>query len=142
MKNKYELGALILRLVLGISFLIHGVSKFQGGIENTAGWFASIGLPEFLAYATAGIEVLGGLALILGFFTRYISVLFVVLMAGAIIQVKLAAGFLGDGQTAGYELDLAFLAMSLSLAVTGSKAYALDQLLFRGNEKENNVSVN
>lgn len=142
MKNKYELGALILRVVLGISFLIHGVSKFQGGIENTVGWFASIGLPEFLAYATAGIEAVGGLALILGLFTRYVSVLFVVLMAGAIIQVKLAAGFLGDGQTAGYELDLAFLAMALSLAVTSSKAYALDQLLFKENKKESNVSIN
>lgn len=141
MKNKYELGALILRVVLGISFLIHGVSKFQGGIENTVGWFASIGLPEFLAYAAASIEVVGGIALILGFFTRFISVLFVLLMAGAIIKVKLAAGFLGDGQTAGYELDLAFLAMALSLAVTDSKAYALDQLLFKKEETTNNTFV-
>ena len=141
MKNKYELGAFILRLVLGVSFLIHGVSKFQGGIENTVGWFASIGLPEFLAYATASLEVIGGIALILGFFTRYISIIFVLLMAGAIIKVKLSAGFMGDGQTAGYELDLAFLAMALSLAVTDSKAYAIDRLIFKGAEKENRISV-
>ena len=141
MKNKYELGALILRLVLGISFFIHGVSKFQGGIENTVGWFESIGLPGFLAYATALIEVVGGIALVLGLFTSLVSVLFVLLMAGAIVKVKLAAGFLGDGQTAGYELDLAFLAMAVSLAITGSKAYALDNFILKGQETENKTSV-
>ena len=44
MKN-FEIGALVLRVVLGITFFIHGLAKFQGGIENTVGWFASIGLP-------------------------------------------------------------------------------------------------
>ncbi|WP_375088745.1 DoxX family protein [Peribacillus sp. RS7] len=141
MKNKHELGALILRLVLGISFFIHGVSKFQGGIENTVGWFESIGLPGFLAYAAALIEVVGGIAVVLGLFTRLVSVLFVLLMAGAIMKVKLAVGFLGNGQMAGYELDLAFLAMAVSLAVTGSKAYALDQFIFKGQETENKTAV-
>ena len=140
MKNKYELGALILRVVLGISFFIHGVSKFQGGIENTVGWFESIGLPGFLAYATALIEVVGGIALVLGLFTSLVSVLFVLLMAGAIVKVKLAAGFLGNGQTAGYELDLAFLAMAVSLAITGSKAYALDNFILKGPETEDKAT--
>lgn len=137
MKNNYELGALILRLVVGVSFFIHGLSKFQGGIENTVGWFESIGLPGFLAYAVAFIEVVGGIALVLGLFTRAISALFALLMAGAIIKVKLAAGFLGNGQMAGYELDVAFLAMAISLAITGSKFYALDQLVFKGKKTEN-----
>lgn len=137
MKNNYELGALILRLVVGVSFFIHGLSKFQGGIENTVGWFESIGLSGFLAYAVAFIEVVGGIALVLGLFTRAISALFALLMAGAIIKVKLAAGFLGNGQMAGYELDVAFLAMAISLAITGSKFYALDQLVFKGKKTEN-----
>ncbi|MGW9100397.1 DoxX family protein [Priestia megaterium] len=131
MENKYELSALILRVVLGITFFIHGVVKFQGGIENTVGWFSSIGLPGFLAYAVALIEVVGGLALVLGLFTRLVSILFALLMIGAIVKVKLAVGFLGNGQMAGYELDLAFLAMAVSIAITGSKAYALDQFIFK-----------
>jgi putative oxidoreductase len=129
MENKYEVSTLILRIVLGISFFIHGISKFQGGIENTAGWFGSIGLPGFLAYAVAIIEVVGGIALVLGLFTRIVSILFVLLMVGAVVKVKLAAGFLGNGQMAGYELDLAFLAMAVSIAITGSKAYALDSII-------------
>ena len=54
MTNKLEIGALVLRVVLGITFFIHGLVKFrQGGIENIVGWFASIGLPGALAYVVA-----------------------------------------------------------------------------------------
>ncbi|PLS17413.1 DoxX family protein [Bacillus sp. M6-12] len=142
MEKKFEISNLILRVVLGVSFFIHGLVKFQGGIENTAGWFGSIGLPGFLAYVVALLEVVGGIALVVGFFSRAVSGLYALLMVGAIVKVKLAAGFLGNGQSAGYELDLAFLAMALSIAVTGSKAYSLDQFIFKGKETVNARSVN
>lgn len=131
MQNKYEISMLILRVVLGLSFLVHGVSKFQGGIGNTAGWFGSIGIPSFFAYVVAFVEVVGGIALILGLFTRVVSVIMAVIMIGAVLKVKWSVGFLGNGQMAGYELDLAFLAMAVALAVAGSKAYALDQMIFK-----------
>lgn len=70
MENKYEVGTLILRVVLGLTFFVHGLVKFQGGIENTAGWFSSIGLPGFLATVVAAIELVGGIALVLGLFSR------------------------------------------------------------------------
>lgn len=136
MKNNFELGALILRLVLGVSFLIHGMAKFQGGIGNTAGWFESIGLPGVFAYVVALIEVVGGLMLVAGLFTKVVSVVIAILMVGAIFTVKLGAGFLGDGQSAGYELDLAFLAMALALAFTGSKYLAVDQFIFKSKSIE------
>jgi putative oxidoreductase len=135
MKNKYEWSKLILRVVLGISFFIHGLEKFQSGIENIVGWFESIGLPGFLAYGVALLEVIGGIALVVGLGTRIVSALFVVLLVGAILKVKLAVGFLGNGQMAGYELDLAFLAMSVFLVINGSRLLALDQLIDRGREK-------
>ncbi|RFU69433.1 DoxX family protein [Peribacillus saganii] len=142
MEKKFEISNLILRVVLGITFFIHGLVKFQGGIENTAGWFGSIGLPEFMAYGVALIEVVGGIALVIGLFSRVVSGLFVLLMAGAIVKVKLAAGFLGNGQSAGYELDLVLLAMALSIAITGSKTYALDQLILKGKETANGKAIN
>jgi putative oxidoreductase len=142
MEKKYEVSVLILRIVLGITFFIHGVVKFQGGIENTVGWFDSIGLPGFLAYGVALLEVVGGIALVLGLFSRVVSVLFALLMVGAIVKVKLAVGFLGNGQMSGYELDLAFLAMAVFIAINGSNAYALDQFIFKGQESENTKSVN
>ncbi|MDR4886754.1 DoxX family protein [Fredinandcohnia sp. QZ13] len=134
MQNKFELGSLIIRVVLGITFFVHGLVKFQDGIENTVGWFDSIGLPGVLAYGVAGIELVGGIMLVLGLFSRIVSILFAIVMVGAIIKVKLAIGFLGNGQMAGYELDLAFLAMAVMLAITGSKAFALDQLISKGKE--------
>ncbi|KIL78976.1 DoxX family protein [Bacillus badius] len=130
MNRKYEWSALILRVVLGVSFFVHGLAKFQGGLENSAGWFDSIGLPGFLAYGVAFLEAAGGIALVIGLGTKVLSALFALLMIGAMVKVKLAAGFLGDGQSAGYELDLAFLAMAVSLVLTGSKLYSVDSLLF------------
>ena len=127
---KNEIGALILRITLGAIFFIHGVVKFQGGIENTAGWFESLGLPGATAYGVALLEIIGGILLIIGLATRLVAALFALLMIGATVKVKLAIGFLGNGQMAGYELDLAFLAIAVYLVINGSKLFSLSKLIF------------
>ncbi|WP_066253126.1 DoxX family protein [Neobacillus drentensis] len=127
---KNEIGALILRVTLGAIFFIHGVVKFQGGIENTAGWFESLGLPGATAYGVALLEIIGGILLIIGLATRLVAALFALLMIGATVKVKLAIGFLGNGQMAGYELDLAFLAIAVYLVINGSKLFSLNKLIF------------
>lgn len=127
---KNEIGALILRITLGAIFFIHGVVKFQGGIENTAGWFESLGLPGVTAYGVALLEIIGGILLIVGLATRLVAALFALLMIGATLKVKLAIGFLGNGQMAGYELDLAFLAIAIYLVINGSKLFSLSKLIF------------
>jgi putative oxidoreductase len=134
MGNKYEVGTLILRVILGISFFVHGYVKFAGGIENIVGWFASIGLPGALAYVVAVIELVGGLALIIGLGSRVVSALLALVMAGAIFTSKLAVGFLGNGTGAGWELDLAFLAMAVVIALNGSKLLAVDQFFSKKQE--------
>ncbi|WP_044338227.1 DoxX family protein [Rossellomorea aquimaris] len=136
MLQNHLLGAFILRVFLGITFFIHGLTKFQGGIENTVGFFQSLGLPGFTAYAVAIIEMVGGLAMILGFGTRIIAVLFAFVMAGAIVKVKLAAGFLGNGQMAGYELDLALLAISLYFVVAQESLFSIDQKFSNWRNKD------
>lgn len=136
MTQKNEIGALILRVTLGILFFIHGLVKFQGGIENTVGWFESINIPGFMAYVVALIELVGGIALIIGFATRLVSILLALLMVGAIITAKLPVGLLGNGQMAGYELDLAFLAIAVYLAINGSKLLSISRLLFNDNSNE------
>ena len=128
--KKTEIGALILRIFLGLSFFIHGLSKFQNGIDNTAGWFESIGIPGFMGYVVAIIELIGGLLLIIGLGTRYIAALFVLIMIGAIVKVKIAAGFMGNGQGAGYELDLAFAVMAAFLFLNSNATLSLDSKLF------------
>lgn len=131
MLKSNEIGSTILRVFLGATFLIHGAAKFQGGIENTVGFFESLGLPGFSAYLIALIELVGGLAMILGVGTRFVSLLFAIVMAGAMIKVKVAGGFLGNGQMAGYELDLALMMISIYLAMTNKSLFALDNVLFQ-----------
>ncbi len=136
MNNKFEISTLILRVVLGISFFIHGLDKFQGGIENTAGWFDSIGIPGGLAYVVATIELVGGIALIIGLGSRIVSVLISFIMLGALFTVSLNTGFL-----AGYELDLAFLTMAVVIAINGSKLLAIDHVIFnkeKNSDRQNN----
>nr|WP_207627621.1 MULTISPECIES: DoxX family protein [Bacillaceae] len=125
-----------MRVILGITFFVHGFVKFQGGIENIVGWFDAIGLPGFLAYGVASIEVIGGIALVLGLGSRFVAGLLAILMAGATLKVKLAVGFLGNGEMAGYELDLALLAMAVFIAINGSKMLALDQIVFKGQKTD------
>ncbi|WHY93092.1 DoxX family protein [Neobacillus cucumis] len=131
MRKSKEIGSTLLRIVLGITFFVHGLSKFQGGIENVSGWFHSIGLPNFMAYIVASIELVGGIALVVGLGTRVISALFVFIMAGAIFKVKLAAGFSGNGKMPGYELELLLLIVALNLALSGSGFLSLDRVLSR-----------
>lgn len=134
MARKNEVVTTILRVFLGATFLIHGLAKFQGGIENTAGFFESLGIPGFTAYVVALIELIGGIAVILGIGTRVISILFAIVLAVAIVKVKIAVGFLGNGQMAGYELDLALMAISIYLAATNKSVLALDNVLFRSEK--------
>jgi len=129
--RKQEIGKVILRAVVGLLFFIHGLSKFQGGISNTVGFFDSLGIPGFMAYVVAVIELLGGIALFLGLGTRIVTLLFALIMIGAIFTAKLSLGFLGNGQMAGYELDLVLLAVSIYFVFAEKSKISLDHLLFR-----------
>lgn len=130
MKRNTEIGVLIARVILGITFFVHGLAKFQGGIGNTAGFFESLGLPGFAAPVIATIELAGGIAMIAGLGTRIVAALFALTMVGAIVKVKLAAGFMGNPQMAGYELDLALLALAAVIGFNGSRLWSLDHLWF------------
>lgn len=122
--RKYEIGLFIVRIVFGITFLFHGLDKFQSGLGNIAEHFASLGLPGFLAYVIAVIEFIGGIAMIIGIGTRFVSILFACVMLGAIFTVKLPEGFVG-----GFELDVILLAISIHLAISGSSFLSLEQAI-------------
>jgi putative oxidoreductase len=129
--SKTTVVSVIMRVVMGIIFMIHGIAKFQMGLSNVEAWFSSIGVPGFLAYVVAALELVGGIMLIVGLFTRYVSVLFVLLLLGAILTAKLSAGLLGNGQSAGYELDLGFMLISLYLAVADQSPVSVDGLIMK-----------
>lgn len=84
-----------------------------------------------MAYVVALIELIGGIALILGLGTRIVSVLFALIMAGAIFSAKLSLGFLGNGQMAGYELELILLVISIYFVLADKSQISLDQKIFQ-----------
>ncbi|MCA0989308.1 DoxX family protein [Guptibacillus algicola] len=124
MKTYPHIGLVIIRLALGLLFFSHGFFKFSDGIENTVAFFETIGLSGFLAYVVGTIELTGGVLMILGLGTRVVSVLFSIILIGALLTVKRSTGMLG-----GYELDIALLAMSFALTIGGGGPYSLWEFL-------------
>ncbi len=129
--NRYRtLAPLILRIVIGIIFLVHGLEKFGLLGGPGLGKVSSIGIPlaPLMAFVVAVVETLGGLALILGLGTRIASILLAIIMVVAIFAAKLpqGTGLTGPG---GFELDLALLAGLLALLLLGSGPAALEQRL-------------
>ena len=85
----------LLRVVLGVVFIAHGAQKaFQFGIAGTVASFAEMGvvLPTMTAPVVTFIEFFGGIALVLGLFTRVAAWGIAVVMLGAILVVHLPAG--------------------------------------------------
>ena len=121
----------IMRVVLGILFLAHGIAKLQMGLGNVDAWFSSMGISGFLAYLVAALELVGGVLLIVGLFTRYVSALFTVMLIGAIITMKFSMGLLGTDGMAGYELDIAFILVSIYLVVAERTRLSLDHIFFK-----------
>jgi len=119
-------GALLLRLTLGTLFLAHAALKiFVFTPAGTAGYFGNIGLPPALAYVVMTAEVLGGIALILGFWTRLFATALIPILFGAIVTVHGGAGFFFSNPKGGWEY-LAFWIVALVVqALLGDGAYAL-----------------
>ncbi|MBI5787026.1 MAG: DoxX family protein [Candidatus Niyogibacteria bacterium] len=114
---------LLLRVVLGLVFVVHGYPKLFGGFSQTVGFFESVGIKpgKFWAFVVGAVEFFGGIALILGFATQLAALLIAINMVVAMAKVKFKMGFVN-----GYEFDLVLLAMALSLMLTGAGAFALD----------------
>ncbi|MFQ5690965.1 MAG: DoxX family protein [Gemmatimonadota bacterium] len=94
--HKPETGLFILRIALGLVFFLHGWSKLFGHqisfikeMLTMAGWT----LPDGLLWFVAVLELLGGLALLLGFFTRTAALLLVLEMLVAVILFHVRQGF-------------------------------------------------
>jgi putative oxidoreductase len=123
-------GLTVLRVVVGIVFLVHGGQKlFFMGFGGVAGFLGSLGVPApgLFAVIVTLVELLGGLALILGLFTRVVAVLLAVDMLVATLTVHLPNGFFVSA--GGYEFTLVLLAASVALAVAGPGEAALDKTL-------------
>lgn len=113
----------ILRVFLGIVFIVHGYPKLFKNFAGTAAFFESIGLrPAKLWTAWIGIlEFIGGIFLILGLFVQPVALLLMIDMFFAILLVGRKKGFVG-----GWEFELSLLLIALSLVIMGAGVFAID----------------
>jgi putative oxidoreductase len=118
--------ALLLRVALGVWFLAHvGLKVFVFTPAGTAQFFGSLGLPPGLAYLTILVEVVAGVSLILGLWTRLAALIGIPILLGAIATVHGANGFFFDNPHGGWEFPAFWILALVTLSLIGDGAYAL-----------------
>jgi len=118
------LGLFILRVVIGIVFVMHGLGKLVGppfagfGMEGTIGFFTQLGIPmaNVAAWGVGLVETLGGLALIIGAGLPIVPLLLAIDVTVAILALKFK---LNKTFAAGYEFELTLLAGAVCLMLAG-----------------------
>ena len=124
--SRQACGLTILRIVVGIVFLVHGYQKlFKLGFHGVAGFFAHAGIPLPMAAAVIVtlVEFVGGILLVAGIATRVAAALNAVDMTVAILAVHLKHGFYN--QNMGFEYPLTLLAATLCLTLAGGGMLSL-----------------
>jgi putative oxidoreductase len=125
---------LIVRLILGLGFVVHGTQKLFGwfggsGMAGTGGAFEGLGFRPGTAFALmAGLgETIGGLLTVLGLGGALGPVLIIIVMLVAIGSVHWSKGYFATN--GGWELNAANIAVSLAIAFAGNGTYSLDNAL-------------
>ncbi len=132
--NLQPWGALLMRLVLGVSMLVNGWDKvvpasgFHGhntfsALDHFCRFVVTLGLPYWLGCVSAFTEFTGGIALILGLFTRFFAFLVAINMIVALVTVNIHHGYSSSQYT------LALIALAAMLLLYGPGTLALDRKL-------------
>lgn len=127
-------GMLPLRIAVGLVFLMHGGQKlFVFGVGGTADIMSKLGipLPSIAAVVVITVELLGGLAILFGAFTRLAGALLAFEMLIAILVARLRGGFFAPY---GYEFELTLLMACLTFAATGPGGSSLEAMWPRSSK--------
>jgi putative oxidoreductase len=131
-----------MRLIVGYGFMEHGFAKLAKGPDAFGNILQTMGVPEphFMAWSTILVEILGGLAVILGAFVTLASLPMAAVLLVAMFTVHLPYGFSSiklEAVTAagaqfgppGYEVNLLYLACLAALVLGGPGPLAIDNLI-------------
>ncbi|WP_349656095.1 DoxX family protein [Xanthomonas sp. 10-10] len=119
-------GAALLRISLGVLFLVHGLTKLLVFTPaGTVAYFQSLGLPGALAYLSMVLELGLGLSLLLGVYARWTALLGVPLLLGTIVSVHGANGFGFSNPGGGWEYPALWAVLLVVQSLLGDGAFAL-----------------
>lgn len=123
-----DLSLLAIRSVLAYGFYEPAKTKWAD-IPSVAEWFSNMGIPMplFNAYLSASFEMLGVFLLLLGLFTRFISIPLIIIMLVAIQTVHWENGFAASNN--GFEIPLYYLLFLFVLLTHGPGKYSVDHFL-------------
>ena len=120
-----QIGLSLLRVSLGVMWIAHALLKLLVfTLPGTAQFFQSVGFPGFLAYPVFAVELLGGIALVTGFYARQVSLLLVPVMLAA-ASVHFANGWVFTSPNGGWEYPVFLTVVSVSLWLSGDGAFAI-----------------
>jgi putative oxidoreductase len=127
-QQQVSVGLLVLRLILGATFIAHGAQKlFVMGLPAISGGFAQMGIPMagFFGPFVSLVEFFGGIAIVLGLLTRLSGLGLAINMIVAMLTVHLKNGFFNPN---GVEFPLALFGISAALMTMGAGAFSVDAL--------------
>ena len=121
-----DAGRLVLRVVLAVLLLFHGMSKVIGGVGFVTGMLAKVGLPAGLGYLVYIGEVVAPALILVGLFTRAAALIVVVNMIVALLLVH-TGQFFSLSDTGGWALELQgmYLGSAVALALLGAGRYSI-----------------
>jgi putative oxidoreductase len=123
------LALFVMRLTLGLVMVAHGYQNTFRHLHDHVHMVANLGLPAWLGYVSSFTELLGGLLILIGFFTRPAALALCVDLVVAIWKVHWHNGLMGDH---GYEFPLAIATIAFALIFFGGGAIAIDHVLRGG----------
>jgi putative oxidoreductase len=136
-----DTSTLILRVLLGIVFLPHGLQKVFGlfggyGYTGTIGFFTgTLGISALFAFLAIAAEFLGSLGLITGLFTRIAALGIGVMISVAALMLHVQNGFFmnwfGNQKGEGFEYHILVAAIAATLVIRGGGKWSLDRVLVR-----------
>lgn len=120
-----SLGALLLRVSLGLMFIAHALLKyFVFTLPGTAQFFVAIGFPGPLAYVVFAAELIGGVLLVLGVYARWVALALVPVLVGA-TTVHWGNGWVFDSKGGGWEFPVFWTIALIVQGLLGDGAAAL-----------------
>ena len=123
--DRVTAAATLLRLTLGVMFIAHALLKyFVFTLPGTAQFFGSLGLPPALGYVTFWAELVGGVMILLGVYTRYVVLALLPILIGA-TWAHAGNGWQFSAQNGGWEYPAFLVIVAIVQALLGDGALAL-----------------